>query len=434
MRINHEIFEIKSYDDEKNIAEYRVLPEWKDFVENYKIDGKNAFTLSVMDNKTGNDGDTRSAVYAYDDDSLFDDSEALIQFAKDALKYAEDHTSSITGTPQTADGNGKTVFTVDSLGYYLVDSTLGTLCHLTNVKPNATINEKNTSQPESDKKIVVDENEEETTSVKIGDTVEFKLTIENADNLSNVKATDKMDKGLTLTGSITAVQGNNTLEKGVNFDYKISSNEEGQTIINFTFKDELFVGDAEDIVITYKATLNENAKIEQNGNENSFKVTYGTNHDLTESTVSVFTYEMTLQKVDTEGHDLTGAIFQLSKDGELLNVVKTEKGYRLANGNEEGMTTSIVAGTVKISGLMNGTYSLEEIEAPEGYNKLGAPVEFTIEDGNYEGNFQVVNTTGMILPSTGGMGTVLFITVGSIMALGFGVNLVTKARMRKIED
>ena len=44
----------------------------------------------------------------------------------------------------------------------------------------------------------------------------------------------------------------------------------------------------------------------------------------------------------------------------------------------------------------------------------------------------IINITGDLLPSTGGMGTVLFIAIGSLMVLGFGVILVTKLRMSKM--
>ena len=46
----------------------------------------------------------------------------------------------------------------------------------------------------------------------------------------------------------------------------------------------------------------------------------------------------------------------------------------------------------------------------------------------------VVNKTGNMLPETGGMGTFLFITFGTLVVLGTGVLLVTKKRMSMIED
>ena len=86
---------------------------------------------------------------------------------------------------------------------------------------------------------------------------------------------------------------------------------------------------------------------------------------------------------------------------------------------------------------MNKTVQLklkQETFAPEGYNKLAARVSVQVSTTN--GIFEyldkeVINTTGTVLPSTGGMGTVLFITVGSLLTLIAGIVLITKFRMVK---
>ena len=102
-------------------------------------------------------------------------------------------------------------------------------------------------------------------------------------------------------------------------------------------------------------------------------------------------------------------------------------------------------GKVRVVGFDNGTYYLEETEAPDGYNKLTARQKFIISDGNLDATFNgdvystgsgvhVVNKTGSMLPETGAMGTMLFITFGMFVVLGTGVLLVTKKRMSMIED
>ena len=76
---------------------------------------------------------------------------------------------------------------------------------------------------------------------------------------------------------------------------------------------------------------------------------------------------------------------------------------------------------------------------------LSARQKFIISDGNLDATFNdgvfstgsgvhVVNKTGNMLPETGGMGTVLFITFGTLVVLATGVLLVTKKRMSMIED
>ena len=113
----------------------------------------------------------------------------------------------------------------------------------------------------------------------------------------------------------------------------------------------------------------------------------------------------------------------------------------MVNDNNITTTIKVNGGVVTISGLKDGTYFLEETKAPDGYNKLSSEISVVISGSNLEatitndvwtsGGIQVVNTTGSILPSTGGIGTTLFITIGSLLVIGFGVLLVTKLRLAK---
>ena len=120
-----------------------------------------------------------------------------------------------------------------------------------------------------------------------------------------------------------------------------------------------------------------------------------------------------------------------------------------------------VDGLVKVAGLDDGTYYLEETKAPSKYNKLSEDVTIVISastennqtwngtasdaltkidvtangkksDGNVnEGSVKVTveNNQGSTLPTTGGMGTTVFYVVGSILVLGAAILLITKKRM-----
>lgn len=104
-----------------------------------------------------------------------------------------------------------------------------------------------------------------------------------------------------------------------------------------------------------------------------------------------------------------------------------------ANENYSGARklTSGADGTFEIAGLEFGDYSLREVKAPDGFQKLAGDVDFTIDEGSYKGTTAVVqkiaNTPrGGFLPSTGGKGIIAFLLVGfSLMA--FAVTRYRKA-------
>ena len=96
---------------------------------------------------------------------------------------------------------------------------------------------------------------------------------------------------------------------------------------------------------------------------------------------------------------------------------------------------------------MPGTYYLQEIKAPDGYNTLDKPVKVEItatydDNGNittnatpneqnnhYEVTSTITNNKGTVLPSTGGIGTTIFYVVGGLLMVGAAILLITKKRM-----
>ena len=100
-----------------------------------------------------------------------------------------------------------------------------------------------------------------------------------------------------------------------------------------------------------------------------------------------------------------------------------------------------------VNGLAEGTYYLVETKAPDGFNKLTAPIEVKItksttgneEDWTLSKNSEpeedkiidVENSTGSLLPSTGGMGTIAFTVVAALLVLGVAVSFI---RDRKREN
>ncbi|MBR5309909.1 MAG: LPXTG cell wall anchor domain-containing protein, partial [Oscillospiraceae bacterium] len=218
--------------------------------------------------------------------------------------------------------------------------------------------------------------------------------------------------------------------------------------INFTraFCDHLETND--NIVITYTAMLNRNAVVAGNGNANVAYLAFGEGHKTLESSVVTYTYSVDIIKTDSQNTLIDGASFRIYDaltGGNEIEVVLTDDGkaYRRINSeNEVGQGVDIVVkdGQARVIGLDNGTYYLEEVEAPDGYNKLTARHAFTISDGNLDAVFtndiysvgsgvQIVNKSGSMLPETGGIGTTLFYVAGGFLVATAVVVLVSKKRM-----
>ena len=160
--------------------------------------------------------------------------------------------------------------------------------------------------------------------------------------------------------------------------------------------------------------------------------------------------------------EITGTDKEASRDlyGAYLDAyLKDENGNTILQNN---LVVSQANGKLAILGLAEGTYYLKEVEAPAGYNALSLPVElkagegtrpfviFADENGNVadiqaeDGTYKehrldlthtvVHNSKGVELPSTGGEGTVMLITIGSLIAIAFAVFLITHKKMSIYTD
>lgn len=401
--------------------------------------------------------------------------EAVTAFTKLALAYAKAQTPAIApvkssetaGDFVVTESTGK--FSDLELGYYLIDSTMGALCGLTTTNPDASINAKN-GAPTIDKQV----NEDSTTqwggtnTADIGQIVEFRVTINVHDGAENYVLHDAMCEGMNFEGisEITHVVPGSDTHTVPADKYTVKTGADvtdGCTFeIHFTqaFCDDLATNDK--IIVSYTAILNRKAVISGTGNVNTAWLDFGEDHETAKDTTTTYTYSIDIVKTDSQNTLIDGAKFKIydaATAGNEITVVPLleadnvtpvldENGnpvYRRASAAETGVEITVTDGILTIVGLDNGTYYLEETVAPEGYNKLTDRQRFIISDGNREAVFNngifstgsgvhVVNKTGSMLPETGGLGTVLFITIGSILVLGAGVVLVTKKRMSMIQD
>lgn len=222
-----------------------------------------------------------------------------------------------------------------------------------------------------------------------------------------------------------------------------------------------------------------------------------------EDVVKVYSAEIKLTKVDGDTETiLTGAKFSISGISSNVKVINKEMFVENANGTYyrlkdgtytttaptdenrdsyestsvkyqkvEVVTTETVKenfvaegwvdqnGVITFTGLGAGTYTITELVAPDGYNKLTTPITVvisaTVPEEIVEGSekvtwtatvngtsatvnngvveYTVENNAGSTLPETGGMGTTLFYIVGGIMVAAAAVLLVTKRRMNMAE-
>ena len=445
----YQILDLESYNPEKKIYAYKANPDWKDWLRTQ--------TTYVSINDQG------YVTWVKDADAA--------AFAKAAQEYAKANSITNQGS-ETA--NATTVSFPDlDLGYYLVDSTLGTLCSLDTTNPSVEMREKNEA-PINVKTVEEDSTSQygNTNDADIGQTVNFKSVITAQPGAENYVFHDIMSKGLTLDKAsikidnvaVTDSDGNDVADDNYTVSYPSGEGADGCTFeIAFDQRYLNAITRATTITITYSATLNENAVIAGDGNLNTSKLSYGDSSN-TQTTpdsetrtytwgVDVFKYTMN----DGGETARAGATFTLSKNADGSNpiplVSKGSNVYRVAKTGETGTVTEITTDTTgkfTIEGLDADTYYLTETKAPRGYNKLVAPIKVTIDnsgtvryatkttaDGQYGTDvsadaslgIKVLNQSGTELPETGGIGTTIFYVLGSILVIGAAVLLITKKRM-----
>ncbi|MCI7369065.1 MAG: SpaH/EbpB family LPXTG-anchored major pilin [Firmicutes bacterium] len=410
-----------------------------------KVDlGKNAYSYTVND-KWNNffTGEGAGAAYVTIDNGYVtwkdgkNSAADMEAFAKAAAEYASDNKVAADAT-QTPAADGSLVFGNLDAGYYLITSTNGTLAMVdtTPANPNPAVDEKNPN-PTVDKQVKEDSTNEwgSSNSAQIGDTVYFRTSVTLMKGAKNYVVHDKMGDELTLNaGSITVVG----LTKGTDYTVVTTGLTDGCDFeVRFTqdYLDTITASTTLDV--TYNAVLNENAKVESAA-LNKTQLTWGDANHTEWDTTETNTYKFEVLKyagADTAKNPLAGAVFQLKDaSGKVVKLVKVSNTeYRVANGNEAGAVdsfTTVATGNIVIKGVDLDQYTLVEIEAPEGYNKLKDHVDVIVNAENAL-VVEVPNNTGAELPSTGGIGTTIFYVVGGILVVGAAVVLTTRKRMEK---
>lgn len=378
------------------------------------------------------------------------DAKAAKDFAKAAGQYLQNATG-LTG---------------HEAGYYLVQNkTVGSNEAYTNyileVLKNVTVTPK-TSIPSVTKKV---KETNDTTGIKTDwqdfadydrwDDVPFQLTATLPENLDDYETyyfelLDKLSPGFTLNkDTIKIYLDNGETKTEVTKSFKF--NDLDFKIDNLKVLEGITASSK--IIVEYTAKLNDKAVHGSSGNPGNVELVYSNNPNNTgvgastgktpESIVKVYTYEAVFEEIDKNRESLKGAeftLYKVVKDGDTYKKVEVDK--------------QTVGETEKFSftGRDAGEYILVETKTPDGYNTI-KPIEFKIVtdynekldptklegesgDAHFESNLsegsltaEIISRKGSLLPSTGGVGTTILYSIGTILVLLSVVFLVTKKRM-----
>lgn len=400
------------------------------------------------------------------------DSETVQKFANDFTTYALTQNPKLVATTNSGKLGKVTSceFTGLDAGYYLVYVTGGKAIQSSLVTVDATTNTVNlkTEAPSITKKA-----DKET--AEIGQVVTYTVTgaIPDTTGYSEYvyKIHDELSAGLDFVNDANGTAlGTDATAVKVTVAFKDTTDANTaptEATLDSTNKKKMSLdlsawvkanqtNKGKEFTVTYYAKVNKDAVVTNN---NKASLEYGNNpSDITTTTPSeakTNTYPLDINKTK-KGSDekLAGAKFSLytsaedAKNGE--NAIKVSG----SNGNyvvDPASTTTTEFESVKsidgkgynlhINGLEAKDYWLVETQAPEGFNKLTAPIKVTItKTGDAEWKvskdgvevtdkiIDIENSTGSLLPSTGGRGAIAFAVIAALLVFGVAVSFIRDKR------
>lgn len=307
------------------------------------------------------------------------------------------------------------------------------------------------------------------TEYKISDTLDRRLTLKSVDQVTLAKDTGSFgnsedpayikDENETLPGRESVI-----FEKDTDYKIHISKTESGEDSFTVSLtsagiqKAAASSADSKsdyELRIYFTAQINTNAAMGENipnkahvSYTNALDQTYTSDSDQPE----VHTGGIKLLKIDSNTNEaLKNAVFTVWRETSNEDLIadreyqeiKIEGTLRkliqvsfyddpLMQGEKTALLTTDQHGEGYIYGLAYGDYYLIETQAPDGYNKLNTPQKFTISAVSHteENKLIVKNTAGVLLPSTGGMGTQIFTVSGLILSFGAALLLFKRKYWR----
>ncbi|MDT2904261.1 SpaH/EbpB family LPXTG-anchored major pilin [Lactococcus lactis] len=265
-------------------------------------------------------------------------------------------------------------------------------------------------------------------NVATGDTLNYELTVNLPANIGNkaevqsYKIFDTPTAGLALNGENVKVG-----ELTKDTDYTITFAGGGFTVDLNLDSGKVKALAGQPLVLTYDMKLTAEVKPDDlQNNTASVKINKGPNQQITPPTpVGTGGYKFVKKDAQT-GKELSGAEFVvINKDNKFAKFISNKNN----NGEyvfESWVTTQAEAtkvisdqtGSIRVIGLTNGDYVLNETKAPSDHYVLLADgtIKFTVEHGKYgESHLDVLNTPKGLLPSTGGAGVYGFVIIGLAM-------------------
>lgn len=404
------------------------------------------------------------------------DKAAVQKFANDFTEKAltDNLTSTYTSGKIT---DSKTSYQFNNLdaGYYLVYVTGGKEIQSSLVTVDGTTDKVNlkTTAPSIEKTA-------NKTSVNIGDVVTYTVagSVPDTTGYSEYvyKINDTLSKGLDFVKNANGDALDNANEVNVTVAFGESIIDEGTapTIAALDTTKKTMSLDlstwvranqknkGKKFTVTYYAKVNKDAVVTE---KNKATLEYGNKPGETTTTTpseaKTPTYPLNLNKIKAGTTDdrLAGAKFSLynsesdaTSGTNAIKVTGSNGNYVVDPTSENTVFESVksIDGqnyNLHVNGLAAGTYYLVETKAPAGYNKLTDPIKVEIKkntnedvnawtlfnnDKNVDDKIiDVENSTGSILPSTGGMGTIAFTVVAALLVLGVAVSFI---RDRKREN
>ena len=389
-------------------------------------------------------------------------------FANKFTAYALKNSLVATATSGKITEENKTSYTFNNLtaGYYLVYVTGGKEIQSSLVTVDETTNTVNlkTEAPS----IVKTANKE---TVNIGDVVTYtvKGSIPDTTGYDQYQYIihDELSKGLDFVNDATgaACEGNSvkvtvafknttdvstaptTATIDTNNSKKMSLDLSAWVKANQTNKGKEFT-------VTYYAKVNKDAVVTNN---NKASLEYGNNpSDITTTTPSeakTNTYPLDIKKTNKKTSELlAGAKFSLYRTEQDAKDKRNAITVSGSNGNYvvdpastttefESVENDLGRYNLRVNGLAAGDYWLVETQAPEGFNKLTDSIKVTItKNGDAEWTVKknntleddkiidVENSTGSLLPSTGGRGAIAFAVIAALLVFGVAVSFIRDKR------